>query len=129
MRPGLDAAGIPHGRVQGFATPRRLAVLVQKLAPSISRTSKSSGAGRRSIDPSMRTGVPTQAAIAFARNCGVPVAELERLETDKGAWLIFRGTERGAATASLLGGIVNQAIAELPIAKTHALGAAAARSS
>jgi len=23
---GLDAAGIPHGRVHGFATPRRLAV-------------------------------------------------------------------------------------------------------
>ena len=29
---GLNAAGIPHGKVRGFATPRRLAVLIQKLA-------------------------------------------------------------------------------------------------
>ena len=29
---GIDAAGIPHGKVQGLATPRRLAVRVQRLA-------------------------------------------------------------------------------------------------
>ena len=28
---GIDAAGIPHGKVQGLATPRRLAVRVQRL--------------------------------------------------------------------------------------------------
>jgi glycyl-tRNA synthetase beta chain len=116
LRLGLDAAGIPHGRVQGFATPRRLAVRVQKLAPH--QPDKQVERRGPPLDRSFDAhGAPTQAAIAFAKNCGVPVAELERLETDKGAWLIFRGTERGAATTSLLGGIVNQAIAGLPIAK------------
>src|SRR3984957_15891043 len=116
LRDGLDAAGIPHGRVQGFATPRRLAVRVQKLAPH--QPDKQIERRGPPLDRSFDAhGAPTQAAIAFAKNCGVPVAELERLETGKGAWLIFRGTERGAATASLLGGIVNQAIAALPIAK------------
>ena len=62
-------------------------------------------------------GAPTQAAAAFARNCGVPVSELTQLKTDKGEWLIFRGTERGAPTIGLLGGIVNHAVAALPIAK------------
>ena len=68
-------------------------------------------------------GAPTQAATAFARSCGVQVEDLERLTTDKGAWLAFRGTEPGAATAGLLGGIVNQAVAGLPIAKRMRWGA------
>jgi glycyl-tRNA synthetase beta chain len=68
-------------------------------------------------------GAPTQAAIAFAQNCGVPVTELTQLTTDRGEWLMFRGTERGAATVSLLGDIVNRAIAALPIAKRMRWGA------
>lgn len=125
LRAGLEAAGIPHGRVQGFATPRRLAVRVQKLAPH--QPDKQVERRGPPLDRSFDAhGVPTQAAIAFAKNCGVPVVQLERLETDKGAWLIFRGTERGAATASLLGGIVNQAIAELPIAKRMRWGSRSA---
>src|SRR6202790_446907 len=116
VRAGLDTAGIPHGRINGFATPRRLAVRVQKLAQHQpdKQVERRGPPLERSFDAQ---GAPTQAAIAFAKNCAVPVAELEQLKTDKGAWLVFRGTERGAATASLLGGIVNQAIAELPIAK------------
>ena len=116
VRLGLDTAGIPHGRINGFATPRRLAVRVQKLAQHQpdKQVERRGPPLERSFDAQ---GAPTQAAIAFAKNCAVPVAELEQLKTDKGTWLVFRGTERGAATASLLGGIVNQAIAELPIAK------------
>ncbi len=57
------------------------------------------------------------AARAFAKSCGVEVGALSRLTSDKGAWLSFRGTEPGAATAASLGGILTQAIAALPIAK------------
>ena len=116
VRAGLDTAGIPHGRINGFATPRRLAVQVQKLAQHQpdKQVERRGPPLERSFDAQ---GAPTQAAIAFAKNCAVPLTELEQLKTDKGAWLVFRGTERGAATATLLGGIVNQAIAELPIAK------------
>jgi len=116
VRSGLDTAGIPHGRINGFATPRRLAVRVQKLAQHQpdKQVERRGPPLERSFDAQ---GAPTQAAVAFAKNCAVPVAELDQLKTDKGAWLVFRGTERGAATASLLGGIVNHAIAELPIAK------------
>jgi glycyl-tRNA synthetase beta chain len=56
----------------------------------------------------------------------VPVAELTQLETDKGAWLMFRGTLHGHATTSLLADIVNQAIAALPIAKRMRWGARSA---
>jgi glycyl-tRNA synthetase beta chain len=112
----LDKAGIPHGVTQSFATPRRLAVLVRKLAEhQPDRQVERRGPPlANSFDAQ---GAPTQAAVAFAKNCGVPVTELTQLKTDKGAWLMFRGTERGAATASLLGDIVNEAVTALPIAK------------
>jgi glycyl-tRNA synthetase beta chain len=119
---GLDAAGIPHGKVRGFATPRRLAVLIQKLAEH----QPDKQVDRRGPPVSLSfdsQGAPTQAAMAFAKNCGVAAAELTQIKTDKGAWLVFRGTERGAATTTLLADIVNQAVAALPIPKRMRWGA------
>lgn len=119
---GIDAAGIGHGPVHGFATPRRLAVWVQKLAENQpDRHVERRGPPLANCFDAQ--GAPTQGAVAFAKNCGVPVQELERLTTDKGAWLVYRGTERGAATTRLLGDIVNQAIAALPIPKRMRWGA------
>jgi glycyl-tRNA synthetase beta chain len=114
IRQGLDTAGIPHGKIQGFATPRRLAVRIERLAEHQpdKQVERRGPPLERSFDAH---GAPTQAAIAFAKNCGVAVQELEQSKTDKGAWLIFRGIERGAATTSLLGDIVNRTIAALPI--------------
>jgi glycyl-tRNA synthetase beta chain len=119
---GIAGAGIPHGKVHGFATPRRLAVRIEKLAEhQPDRQVERRGPPLKSSFDSQ--GTPTQAAIAFAKGCGVAVGELQEFKTDKGAWLHFRGTERGAATSSLLGDIINQAIAELPIAKRMRWGA------
>jgi len=119
---GLDAAGIPHGKVRGFATPRRLAVLIRKLAEHQpdKQVERRGPPVSLSFDPH---GAPTQAAMAFAKNCGVAAAELAQIKTDKGAWLVFRGTERGAATTTLLADIVNQAVAALPIPKRMRWGA------
>src|SRR5450432_3153158 len=116
VRQGVDSAGIPHGRIQAFATPRRLAVRIQKLADH----QPDKEVERRG--PPLKAafdvhGAPTQAAAAFAKNCAVTVTELTELKTDKGSWLIYRGTERGAATVSLLGDIVVQAVAALPLPK------------
>ena len=38
-------------------------------------------------------GKPTRAAIAFADGLNVAVDDLDRLTTDKGEWLIFRGED------------------------------------
>jgi glycyl-tRNA synthetase beta chain len=119
---GLDAAGVAHGRFHSFATPRRLAVWVEKLAASQpDRSVEKRGPPLANAFDSQ--GAPAQSAIAFAKNCGVPVTALERLTTEKGAWLVFRGVETGALTINLLGQIVDQAIAALPIAKRMRWGA------
>jgi glycyl-tRNA synthetase beta chain len=114
VRLALDNAGIAHGRSQSFATPRRLGVCIRKLAEQQpdKQVERRGPPLERSFDAQ---GAPTQAALAFAKNCGVQLSALEQLKTDKGAWLIFRGTERGAATESLLGDIVNRAVAGLAL--------------
>jgi glycyl-tRNA synthetase beta chain len=119
---GIDAAGVSHGKVRGFATPRRLAVWVEKLAEhQPDRQVERRGPPlANAFDPQ---GSPTQAATAFAKSCGVPVAELSKLTTEKGAWLQFRGTERGAATTALLKDILTEAIAALPMPKRMRWGA------
>jgi glycyl-tRNA synthetase beta chain len=119
---GIDDAAIPHGKVHSFATPRRLAVWIEKLAEhqpdrQVERRGPPLGVA---FDAQ---GAATQAATAFAKSCGVGVGELSKLTTEKGAWLQFRGTERGAATTALLKEILAQAIAALPIAKRMRWGA------
>lgn len=119
---GLDAAGIAHGKPRGFATPRRLAALVSQCADA-APDRQVERRGPPVANAFDAEGLPTQAASAFARNCGVSVGELERLVTDKGEWLVFRGTERGASTVALLAGILHAAIAALPIARRMRWGA------
>src|SRR5262249_8340421 len=61
----------------------------------------------------------------FARGCGIEVSALQRIETPKGAWLVYRGTEAGAETAALLPDIVRSALDGLPIARRMRWGAGA----
>jgi glycyl-tRNA synthetase beta chain len=122
---GVDAANIPHGRVHSFATPRRLAIWIEKLADQQPdrQVERRGPPLASSFDVQ---GAPTQAATAFAKSCGVAPEQLTKLTTDKGAWLQFRGTERGAPTTTLLGDILNQAIGALPIARRMRWGARSA---
>jgi glycyl-tRNA synthetase beta chain len=125
MVQGLAGAGIAHGEVRSFATPRRLGVVIAAVAArQADRQVERRGPPLAAAFDA--AGNPTQAATAFARGCGVGVEALERLTTEKGAWLMYRGTETGAATAAVLGTLVGAAIAALPIAKRMRWGAGTA---
>ena len=122
---GLDGAGLQHGAVERFATPRRLAVRVRRLVErQPDRAVERRGPPVKAAFDAQ--GAPTQAALAFARGCGIEVAALERLETPKGVWLVHRGTETGAQTLGLLPGIVQASLDALPIARRMRWGAGAA---
>ena len=112
----LQHAGLKHLAIKGFATPRRLAVLVTELdeQQAETRTEKLGPGIAAAFDDD---GKPTPAALGFARNCGVPVGQLETTETEKGKRLVFRDVNPGHATAELLSQIVEQALDELPIAR------------
>ena len=72
---GLDAAGVAHGKVRGFATPRRLAVLVHGCAGSAPdrQVERRGPPVANAFDAAGQT---TQAANAFASNNGVSVEAL-----------------------------------------------------
>ncbi len=113
---GIDDAGLAHDAVHWFASPRRLAVRVQKLQATQAerRVEKRGPPVRIAFD---NTGNPTRAAEAFASGCGVRVDELDRLKSDKGEWLVYRSVEPGQDAIELLPGIVERALASLPIPK------------
>ncbi|HEX9772491.1 MAG TPA: glycine--tRNA ligase subunit beta [Steroidobacteraceae bacterium] len=119
---GLDEAGLAHGAIERFGTPRRLAVRVRRLAgKQADRAVERRGPPvTAAFDPA---GAPTQAALAFARGCGVEVAALSRVETPKGAWLVHRGVATGAAAPTLLPRIVQASLDSLPIARRMRWGA------
>ena len=116
IRAGLEKAGLTSGALHRFATPRRLAVLIEQL-PGRQPDRQSERRGPALSAAFGSDGKATKAAEGFARSCGVTVAELQRQETDKGAWLVHLSTEPGAATADLIPGIVLAALAGLPIPK------------
>ncbi len=62
-------------------------------------------------------GQPTKALLGFAQSCGVDVAALEKLETDKGAWFVYRAQKKGQPTAALIPEILAEALKALPIPK------------
>ncbi|PID48424.1 MAG: glycine--tRNA ligase subunit beta [Proteobacteria bacterium] len=113
---GFEEAGLPAQQVQAYAAPRRLAVWLQNIpAQQPTQTLEKRGpAVKVAFDAD---GKPSKAAQAFAKSCGVEVAELDRLETDKGAWLLFRQQQAGQNTAALFPTIVDQSLAKLPIPK------------
>ncbi|PWG63393.1 glycine--tRNA ligase subunit beta [Sediminicurvatus halobius] len=113
---GLARAEVGHGAVRAFAAPRRLALQLDAVAlRQPDRPFERRGPALNvAFD---EAGQPTRAAEGFARSCGVAVPALERLETEQGAWLVHRGVEPGQPTAALLPGIIEQALARLPIPK------------
>jgi len=99
-----------------FATPRRLAltiknVLIAQQDQTIERRGPAVQAAFK------EDGEPTPAAMGFAKSCGVPVADLDRLKTDKGEWLSYNVQEQGKTLSELITEIIDQAIKRLPIPK------------
>ena len=113
---GLERHHLKHGDAVSFATPRRLAVRVSQLAVrQDDQTVERRGPGLEAAFDS--DGNPTKAAIGFAKSCGVEVAELGHLQTEKGEWLSFKAESVGKESSALLPEIVEHALGALPIPK------------
>jgi len=113
---GLKDAGLSHDRARAYATPRRLAILIDDLEAfqADKVVEKRGPAVQAAYGPD---GVPSKAALGFATSCGASFEQLETLETDKGAWLIFKQAVKGQATAELIPDIIRKSLGNLPIAK------------
>lgn len=113
---GLKDAELNFSGSRFYATPRRLAVLIENLATAQpdKTVEKRGPAVQAAFAPD---GTPSKAAQGFAASCGTTFDKLERLKTDKGEWLAFTQHIQGQITENLIPDIIRHSIAGLPIAK------------
>ncbi|MGD9105446.1 MAG: glycine--tRNA ligase subunit beta [Desulfobacterales bacterium] len=113
----MTDARIDRGSARIFATPRRLAVEVKKVA------AKQKPLILEVVGPPERMafnekGQPTVAAKKFAEKVGVSVNALVVKDTNKGRYLCAKVTERGLSTRTLLKKILPDVILSTPFPKT-----------
>ena len=113
---GIRDADLHFGEVKLYASPRRLAILIQNLdlQQPDKQVERRGPAVKAAFDAD---GKPTKAVQGFARGCGVDVEQLKQIDTPKGAWLVYRSEQKGEATAALIPGIVQSSLDKLPIPK------------
>lgn len=115
---GLKAAGLSYAKARYYAAPRRLAVLVETLASQQpDRTVNLDGPPVQAAFD--KDGNPTQAALGFAKKCGVELSQIDQ----SGPKLKFSQSIAGQKTVSLLPDIVSAALNDLPIPKRMRWGA------
>ena len=115
---GLARRGVEAGLdlARTFASPRRLAVHIPQVAAQQPEQAieRRGPAVNASLDAD---GNPSKALQGFAQSCGVTVEQLEKLETDKGAWFVFRAVKPSQPLAALLPEILDETLKGLPIPK------------
>ncbi|WP_416364674.1 glycine--tRNA ligase subunit beta [Pseudomonas sp. NFX183] len=115
---GLHTAGLKFAAKKVYAAPRRLAVLLTALeTQQPDRSINLDGPPRQAAFDA--EGNPTQAALGFAKKCGVELSEIDQ----SGPKLRFSQVITGKPTASLLPTIVEDSLNDLPIPKRMRWGA------
>lgn len=113
---GLQANDLNFDEVKSYAAPRRLAIWIKNLATTqpdkvVERRGPAKAAA---FDAE---GNPSKALQGFAKSCGIEVADLQEIETEKGVWMAFNQEVKGKSTLELIPDLVAQALAKLPIPK------------
>lgn len=105
----LSELKLSFGKVESFATPRRLAVLVRDLQlQQDDQTVERKG-------PALSA--PDQAVEGFAKSCGVSKQDLSHKAFGKADYYFFTKEQKGLKTTDLLEEVVDTAIKKIPIAK------------
>ena len=100
----LERLRLGASAVRCTGTPRRLALTIEGLASC--QEDRSSERKGPPAQQAFRDGQPTEAALGFARRCGVAPEQLEIRDTEKGPFVFARTLERGQATADLLPALI-----------------------
>ncbi len=118
----VDDARLSHGSVHTYASPRRLAIMIEQLGHG-QNDRKVSQKGPPVSVAFDDDGNITAAGKAFAAKCGVDVAELGRSKSEKGEWLSCEVVEAGKSTEQLMPELIEAALASLPIPRRMRWGA------
>lgn len=102
--------------IHGFATPRRLAVIVKNLVEEQADREevKLGPAVAAAFD---KDGLPSKAAEGFARSNNTTVDALLRVPAEKGERLVYKALIKGKSASECIIENINKALDQLPIAK------------
>jgi glycyl-tRNA synthetase beta chain len=115
---GLREQGLNFGTTEAFAAPRRLAIVIKGLETQTPDQDLVIWGPPTKV-AFADDGTASRAAEAFASKNGVTVDQLSALIENDGQQdkLCIRRTENGIETKALLGNIINESLAKLPIPK------------
>jgi glycyl-tRNA synthetase beta chain len=108
--------------VEWYASPRRLALCIKKLA-TLQKDRVLEIKGPSLAVAFNSNGQPTPAALGWAKSNNVDIADTTTLKTDKGEWLYYQGSKSGQPVAGLIPSLVENALMALPISKPMRWGA------
>jgi glycyl-tRNA synthetase beta chain len=110
-------ARIEHGQIWTGATPRRLVVMIDKVAEHQNAIIEDilGPPERIAIDAQGEYTIP---AIKFAEKVGVDITSLKIIETEKGRYLAVRISNKGLHTKHVLKTILPEVILQTPFPKT-----------
>ena len=118
----LKDAGLSYEKASAFASPRRLTLRLNGLqTQQADKSVEKKGPSKKAAFDA--EGKPSRAMLGFTSSLGIQPEQLEEMETPKGTWLVYRSTEAGQETRSLLNDIVAQSLGKLPIPKRMRWGA------
>ena len=112
----IDQVELSYRKIESFASPRRLAILVHDLKDQQpTQGIEKKGPSKASA---FDNGEPTKALKGFMKGCNVnDPSQLDLVETKKGSYIVYRTNEPGLYLESLLEELLKNALAALPIAK------------
>ncbi|ACJ17482.1 glycine--tRNA ligase subunit beta [Coxiella burnetii] len=117
----LEKADLSFENIHRYATPRRLAVLVNNLAlQQPQRKIERQGPSVKAAFDKDQT--PTLACFGFAQSCGVSTAQLKVKKTKKGEFIYCEIEQPGQNTLDLLPNIIQSALKQLPTPKAMRWG-------
>ena len=107
---GLAAVGLTHSRARAFATPRRLALVVEGIpekAPDISEERRGP-----------RIDAPVKALEGFVKSTGLSVEQLEKRTTEKGDFYFAVIEKKGEGVEESVVKVVASSLLQLPWPKS-----------
>ena len=112
----LRADNLSFSNHEIYSTPRRLAIVINDLEMK-QKDQVIERKGPKATAAFDQDGKPTQAAIGFARSCGIDAEQLEQDNDPDNPRLIYRENREGKNTNALIGSIVEDAIKKLSVPK------------
>lgn len=116
MTEELTQAKISFKNIKSFGSPRRLAILIEALAPQQAdyRIEKKGPASKMAFD---ENGNPSKALEGFARANQIDVSQLQKKDINGGEFMVYLQQVTGKPTKTLIPELLTAALKKLRIAK------------